>query len=49
MRGIGDARGLPVPVGDVRSLLFVVDTVNSAPRDAGTVTLVDVRAGRRER
>lgn len=47
LRGIADARGQELVTGQVSSLLFVIDTVNAAPGDAGAVTLVDVRAGRR--
>jgi hypothetical protein len=42
MRGIADATGQEVPVRDVTSLLFVVDTVNAVPGDSGSVSLAKV-------
>ncbi|MEW5982873.1 MAG: hypothetical protein AB1806_10945 [Acidobacteriota bacterium] len=44
MRGVAEARGMPLRIRDMSALLFVVDTVNTAPGDQGAVTLVNLRA-----
>jgi hypothetical protein len=43
---IDDASG-PPPVTRVRSVLLVVDTINTPPGQAGTVTLHDIRGEKR--
>ena len=41
-----DQAPLPIPLGDIDSVLFVVDTINTPPGRRGTLWIDDVRLER---
>jgi len=48
MRVAGTGERTPVDPSGIQSLLFVVDTVNARPGDAGTITIRDLRVQARD-